>query len=111
MATKQELEDRVVELEAQLAAGTGGVQVPTGKSDEEVEVLLSQAKADLETRLKKADLEIEQLKKNKHAGGLVLNGVPHDIIRQERMVDMAGFWRRREVADDDTALIVAPSKK
>jgi hypothetical protein len=113
MATKQELEAKVAELEAKLASVAEGASltIPSRLSQEEIDAFIAKVKDEHEAQLRNVRAErddlVSMLKEVSARGeGVVLDGVPHVIIQRERMLDLVDAWRKRFVDDDALVLVV-----
>lgn len=129
--TKQELETRVAELEAQLAGITAVGTTPpisVGISSEDLDAAIASVKDEWTRKLTESEkLRAEdnlaaagviskmkselEASKNRPAAGkqdgvILLDGVPHRVVQRERMYDMVEAWRRRFVEDDALTLVV-----
>lgn len=132
MATKQELEARIAELEASLAANA----TPVDQRVAELELNMAQAlereksvaehanslqdeneglqaeNSSLENQISTLQAQLRILSDARvvpitlPTEAVVLGGVKHDIVEQGRMLDLVDQWRKRFIQDDDLVLVV-----
>lgn len=105
MATKQELEVRVLELEKLLAddISSNALKLEVSSLNEKLLIQTDLAKSlfDEVASLKQKPSEVD-----KTDNIVVLDGVRCVILEINQMKEMVDRWRKRHVNDDDTCLIV-----
>lgn len=129
MATEQELQDQITALQSEVenlnterdllkasivdkdAARDVQLKVAadTVAAAEDESNKLSAKVVSLEADLAEAKKAAKSKKAAPAAEGVVLAGVPHDIVRQERAADLVSAHRARFVEDDDICLVVKKS--
>ena len=111
MATKQELEIRVTELEAQLASE----KVSADSRVAELELDLSKTLEREKSIAEHADslsAMLRILQSTRHpfplttGSSVVLNGMKYDIIHQCQLYEVIHLWRQQQVQDTELTLVV-----